>query len=682
VPKPTKAPESPSERLDVITGKSKLVSAQDQTTPKAVPARAPSRVVIEGVHPEIDHGRFPIKRTVGEVVLVSADVFTEGHDLLSVVLTHGPAGAVEPIESPMHDQGNDRWTGSFVVESLGRYTYGIKAWVDHFATWRRDLGKRLEAGQDVSSELLEGAEFLRDAATRANGKDAEALHRHAEGLTKGGDPGTCAQVAFHPEVATLMAKYVDRGGQTTYEKTLGVTCERERARYGAWYELFPRSCSPEPGRHGTFKDVEARLPYVAEMGFDVLYLPPIHPIGFAYRKGPNNTLTPGPGDPGSPWAIGSKEGGHKAVLPDLGTLEDFDRLVASARDRGLEIALDIAYQCSPDHPYVKTHPEWFRHRPDGTIKYAENPPKKYQDIYPLDFETPAWKSLWEELRDVVLFWVERGVKIFRVDNPHTKAFPFWEWMIGEVWNQHPDTIFLAEAFTRPKVMKYLAKSGFSQSYSYFTWRTNKEGLTEYFTELTQTDVVEYMRPNLFANTPDILHESLQTGGRPAFQGRLVLAATLGATYGIYGPPFEQCDGTPVRHGSEEYLNSEKYQCRYWDLDAPGTLRYFVGRVNQIRRDNPALHFDRTLRFHSIDNPSLIAYSKVTTDHSNRILVIVNLDHANPQEGRVQFPFWEFGLGDRYQVHDLLSDARYDWHGASNYVRLDPHVCPAHIFRVW
>jgi starch synthase (maltosyl-transferring) len=421
------------------------------------------------------------------------------------------------------------------------------------------------------------------------------------------------------------------------------------------------------------------------MGFNVLYLPPIHPIGRSFRKGPNNTLIAGPDDPGSPWAIGAAEGGHKAVHPALGTLDDFDHLVAAARGLGIEIALDIAFQCSPDHPYVREHPGWFRHRPDGTIKYAENPPKKYQDIYPIDFECADWKNLWDELKSIFLHWIRHGVKIFRVDNPHTKPFRFWEWVIGAIWSEHPDVIFLAEAFTRPKVMRYLAKLGYSQSYSYFTWRNTKATLTEYFTELTKTEVVEYMRPNLFANTPDILHEYLQTGGRPAFQIRLVLAATLGASYGIYGPPFEQCVGTPWRQGSEEYLDSEKYQVRYWDRDRPDSLRDFVARINAIRRENPALHHDRNLRFVAIDNDQMIAYAKVTPDLSNLLLVIVNLDPYHTQSGWIHLPVAEFGLGsgpgEAYQVHDLISEARYLWHGETNFVQLDPFACPAHVFRI-
>ncbi len=482
-----------------------------------------------------------------------------------------------------------------------------------------------------------------------------------------------------------MNAYPDRSGAHTYERLLGVMVERERARYGAWYELFPRSCSPEPGRHGTFWDLEARLPYIAEMGFDVVYLPPIHPIGRAYRKGPNNTLTPGPNDPGSPWAIGGPEGGHKSVHPALGTLDDFDHMVAIARNLGLEIALDIAFQCSPDHPYVREHPAWFRHRPDGSIKYAENPPKKYQDIYPIDFESEDWPNLYAELRDVFLFWIDRGVNIFRVDNPHTKPFRFWEWVIREVWDRHPETIFLAEAFTRPKVMKQLAKLGYSQSYSYFTWRNDKWGLTEYFTEMTRTDAIEYMRPNLFANTPDILHEFLQYGGRAAFQSRLVLAATLGATYGIYGPTYELCIGQALRHGSEEYLDSEKYEVRHWNLDSPGNIRDYVARVNAIRRENPALHDNRSLRFYPTDNEQIICYVKSVPDWSNTILVVVNLDPHHKQSGWVRLPPSALGLAlsedHIYQVHELIGDARYLWHGDSNFVELDPHASPAQVFRV-
>jgi starch synthase (maltosyl-transferring) len=646
----------------------------------------PTRVIIENVHPEIDCGRYPIKRTVGEEVVVTADIFAEGHDSLAAVLKHRPLGASVWDETPLTPLGNDQWSGRFTVTALGRFEYTIEGWVDHFASWHRELAKKWEAGQDVASELLEGAELIRAAARRAPGPDAGWLDARC-GLVGGrqADQAARVQAALDPELAAVMARYPDRHCGFTYERNLGVQVERERARHGAWYELFPRSCAAEPGRHGSFKDLEARLPYVAELGFDVLYLPPIHPIGRSFRKGPNNSLTPAPGDPGSPWAIGGPEGGHTAIHPALGTFAEFDRLVSAARDHGLEIALDIAFQCSPDHPYVREHPGWFRHRPDGTIKYAENPPKKYQDIYPLDFECPDWQALWAELRDVFLFWVGHGVTIFRVDNPHTKPFRFWDWVLHEVWDRHPDTVFLSEAFTRPKIMRRLAKGGFTQSYTYFTWRNTKRELTEYFTELTQTDSAEYMRPNLFANTPDILHEYLQIGGRPAFQARLVLAATLGATYGIYGPPFEQCIGQPLRSGSEEYLDSEKYQVRHWDLDAPGTLREFVARINAIRRENPALWHDRNLRFYPIDNEQMICYGKATADLANVIVVVVNLDPHHVQSGWVRLPAAELGLengpGDSYQVHDLIGDGRYVWHGEANFVELDPYACPAHVFRV-
>ncbi len=670
-----------------MTVESRIRSEPGQASTESKPAAelAPPRVVIEAVRPLVDGGRFPIKRTVGEEVAVTADIFTEGHDEIAAVLKSRVAGEPFWESSPLTPLGNDRWKGRFLVSTPGWYEYTLEAWVDHFATWSKELSKKHEAGQDVSSELLEGAQLIREGADRADGDDASFLRSRAELIGAVGDQATRVAASLDPILLDVMKRHPNLSRARTFEPVLRVRVERERARFGAWYEMFPRSASDTPGRHGTFRDVEARLPYVASMGFDVLYLPPIHPIGRAFRKGPNNTLNAGPNDPGSPWAIGAAEGGHTAVHPELGTIDDFDRLVSKAREFGIEIALDIAFQCSPDHPWVKEHPEWFRHRPDGTIKYAENPPKKYQDIYPINFETEHWRSLWEALRDVFLFWVDHGVTIFRVDNPHTKAFPFWEWCIGEVWDRNRDTIFLSEAFTRPKVMKYLAKCGFHQSYSYFTWRNNKAGLTEYFTELTQTDVIEYMRPNLFANTPDILHEYLQVNGRPGFQIRLVLAATLGANYGIYGPPFEQCVGTPVRPGSEEYLDSEKYQLRHWNLDAPGNLRDFIARINQIRRENASLHHDRYLRFYPIDNEQLIAYGKSTPDLSDVIVTVVNLDPHHTQSGWLELPLEELGLGNghgvEYQVHDLISDARYLWYGPRNFVQIDPHACPAHIFRI-
>ena len=645
----------------------------------SLPDRVPSRVIIEGVDPEIDNGRFPIKRTVGEDVVVSADIYADGHDVLAAVLRYRPVSEPEWREVEMEAKGNDRWTARFAVTALGGYEYTVQAWIDRFGSWRRDLAKKAEAGQDVASELLEGAELVQQAA---RGEDREELGHWAESL-RGGDNAARVRSALDPALAALMTRHADRGAGTMYERVLHVTVDRERARFGAWYELFPRSCADEPGRHGTFRDVEKRLSYVRAMGFDVLYLPPIHPVGHSFRKGPNNSLTPGPSDPGSPWGIGAAEGGHTAIHPQLGSLADFDHLVGFAAAQGIEIALDIAFQCSPDHPWVREHPEWFRHRPDGSIKYAENPPKKYQDIYPLDFECADWRGLWEELLGVVLFWCEHGVRIFRVDNPHTKPFHFWEWLIHQVQARYPDTIFLAEAFTRPKVMRYLAKCGFSQSYTYFTWRNTKYELTEYFTELTKTELREYMRPNLFANTPDILSEFLQYGGRAAFQIRLVLAATLGATYGIYGPPFETCTHQAIRHGSEEYLDSEKYQLRHWDWNKPNAFRELIARINAIRRENPALYRNDSLRFYPIDNEQMIFYGKATPDLSNVILVVVNLDPHHTQSGWVRVPLHELGLrnDEPYQVHDLLTEAHYMWNGEHNFVRLDPSAAAAHVLRL-
>ena len=640
--------------------------------------------MIEAILPAIDGGAFPIKRTVGEVVVVEADVYAEGHDVLKAVLRHRPIGTDFWRESPMTALPfNDRWTGSFPVEDRADLEYTVQGWVDRFATWHHELTKKAEAGLDVASELLEGAELVAEGASRARGADAAWLKERSALLAAGEPQARRVQAGLDPALVEAMAKFPDRSRGFEHEPPLRVIVERQRARFGAWYEMFPRSTSPVPGQHGTFQTTADRLPYVANMGFDVVYLPPIHPIGRAFRKGPNNTLTPGPGDPGSPWAIGGPDGGHKAVHPELGTLADFDHLVETARKLDLEIALDIAFQCSPDHPYVKDHPSWFRHRPDGTIKYAENPPKKYQDIYPIDFESEDWEALYAELRDVFLFWVEHGVTIFRVDNPHTKPFRFWDWVIPEVKKQAPDAIFLAEAFTRPKLMLRLAKGGYPQSYSYFTWRNTKWAIEQYFNELTKTQAVEVMRPNLFANTPDILNEYLQHGGRPGFQIRLVLAATLGATYGIYGPPFEQCVGTPWKTGSEEYLDSEKYQVRHWDLDAPGNLVALITRVNAIRKDNPALHHYRNLQFVPTDNDQVIAYLRATPDFANLVLVVVNLDPHHTQSAWVRVPVGDLAIdqGEQYQVHDLISDARYLWTGESNFVQLDPNVCPAHIFRV-
>ena len=649
--------------------------------PRSVEGRR--RVVIEGVSPEIDGGRFPIKRVVGESVVVEADIFADGHDVVAALLRWRRADDPRWTEAPMDLLGNDRWHGAFSVDAVGRYLYTLEGWVDRFLSWRRDFIKRVDADQDVSDELVVGAELVGAAAARAAGTDRKRLRDWAAALAGAQRPGARAAIALGDDLLELVCRYPDRALATRYPIELGVWVDRERARFSAWYEFFPRSASADPARHGTLADCAARLSYVAGMGFDVVYLPPIHPIGTSFRKGSNNTLVPGEEDLGSPWAIGGPEGGHDAIHPALGGFDDFARLVARAADLGMEIALDLAFQCSPDHPYVKAHPSWFRHRPDGTIRYAENPPKKYQDIYPIDFESEDWPSLWGELERVALFWVERGVRIFRVDNPHTKSFPFWEWLITEVQSRHPDVLFLAEAFTRPKVMYRLAKLGFSQSYTYFAWRNTVEELTEYFTELTRTPVREFFRPNLWPNTPDILTEYLQFGGRPAFMIRAVLAGTLGASYGIYGPAFELSENQPREAGSEEYLDSEKYQIRRWDLDDPWSLRPLLTRLNSIRRENPALQRDRGLRFHGTDNPSLICFSKATDDKENVVLVTVNLDPSRRQTGWVELDLEELGLAvdQPFQVHDELSDARYLWQGRRNYVELDPAAFPAHIFRI-
>jgi starch synthase (maltosyl-transferring) len=649
------------------------------------PQHGRRRVMIEGVSPEIDAGRFAAKRIVGDSVVVEADVFTDGHDSVTAVLLHRKLGAPRWSETPLRYLLNDRWQGEFVVSEMGRYEFTFEAWVDHFKTWRRDLLKRLDAGQAVSVELLIGAALVEAAVGRSAGDDQQALQSWSQQLRELArrQDGKSAREALSDELAGLMERYPDRTLASCYERHLPIVVDRPKARFSAWYELFPRSCSPQPGGHGTFADCEARLPYIAEMGFDVLYLPPIHPIGKTFRKGKNNSLEPADGDPGSPWAIGAEEGGHTAVHRQLGTLDDFRKLVKRAGEYGIEIALDIAYQCTPDHPYVRQHPEWFKHRPDGTIQYAENPPKKYQDIYPIDFETENWRPLWDELKNVLRFWIEQGVHIFRVDNPHTKAFPFWEEAIGDIKRDHPQVLFLSEAFTRPKVRYRLAKLGFSQSYTYFAWRNTKLELTEYLTELTQTPVREYFRPNLWPNTPDILTEYLQHGRRPAFMIRLALAATLGASYGIYGPAYELCENEPRDPGSEEYLHSEKYEIRNWDLEQPGSLRHYIARVNRIRKENPALHSDWSLRFHDVDNEQLLCYSKQTEELDNIIVVVVNVEPYHKHSGWVDLPVESFGLDEQrpYQVHDLLTDARYLWQGCRNYVELDPQSSPVHIFRI-
>jgi starch synthase (maltosyl-transferring) len=640
------------------------------------------RVIIEGVEPQVDAGRFPAKRVVGDVVVVEADIFTDGHDRLEAVVLHKAEGDGQWREAPMVPLPNDRWQGRVPLQTLGRTVFTIEAWVDHFVTWHSDLKKRVNAGQDVRLQLLIGARLISAAAARADGADRTMLQEASSLLESDAPVDDRVARVFQDDLLPLMIRHADRTLATRFSRELVIVADPPRARYSTWYELFPRSAGGD-GAHGTLRDVEAQLPYVAGMGFDVLYLPPIHPIGVAFRKGRNNSTSSQAGEPGSPWAIGGAEGGHTAIHPELGTFDDFERLVRAAADTGIDVALDIAFQVSPDHPWVQEHPEWFLTRPDGTIQYAENPPKKYEDIYPFNFETRDWKALWTHLRDVFLFWIDKGVRIFRVDNPHTKALPFWEWAIGEIKAAHPDIIFLAEAFTRPKVMYYLAKAGFTQSYTYFAWRTTKADLTEYFTELTTPPVRDFFRPNVWPNTPDILTEQLQYGGRPAFMARLVLAGTLSASYGIYGPAFELGEHRARHHGSEEYLDSEKYEIRRWSLDDPGSLRDFITRVNRIRRHNPALQSDHSLRFHSTSNDQILCYSKAADDRTNVVLTCVNLDVQHQQSAWIDLDLDALGVraDEPFQVHDLLSDARYTWHGPRAFVELNPHIVPAHILLI-
>jgi starch synthase (maltosyl-transferring) len=618
------------------------------------------RVVIDFVGPQVDGGRFPIKRAAGETVDVVAHAFSDGHDHIRVELLYRKQEQDEWIVRPMAYEVNDEWSASFSVTQLGRYVYTVRGWVDRFGTWQSDLQKKFAAAQDVGVEQKIGAGILRDTAQRAEPADATKL-------------------------------------AATYHTDLSVIVDRPKAVYSTWYELFPRSSItksqapsagggqnvPSPGRHGTFRDCERLLPEIARMGFDVLYLPPIHPIGQTHRKGKNNSVTAGPDDPGSPWAIGSSIGGHKAIHPELGTLDDFKRLIGKAAEHGIELAMDLAFQCSPDHPYVTEHPDWFRWRPDGTVQFAENPPKKYQDILPINFESEQWPELWEELKSVVLYWIDQGIRIFRVDNPHTKPFAFWEWLIGEVRRDHPDVIFLSEAFTRPKIMQRLAKIGFNQSYTYFTWRNTKWELEQYIRELAHTEVGEYLRPNFWPNTPDILPQYLQFGGRPAFIIRLILAATLSASYGIYGPAYELCVSEAV-DGKEEYLNSEKYEIKCWDWDARGHLREVIARINRIRRENPSLQSIRNIELIPIENEALLGYVKMTEDQSNITVTIVNIDPRWRQSGWIRLPLEEMGVDPRqpFLAHDLLTNEKYIWHGQANYIELDPQVMPGHILRVY
>lgn len=647
-----------------------------------LPAQGQSRTVIEQVIPEIEAGRFPIKAVLGEIITVEADIIIDGHDKLAARLLYRHVADELWSEHPMTLIVNDRWTASFQVFKEGRYLYTIEAWADHIASWQHEIALKLKDGQHISSELLAGAVLVDHMAGIAghNSVDGQQLESVATMFRNGEHYEESVTIAQSEQFTEWLTSYPERQHATRYSRELAVEVDRHKAGFSTWYCLFPRSAAQEPGRHGTFRDVEKLLPRISGMGFDVLYLPPIHPIGTQFRKGKNNNVVCQPGEPGVPYGIGSEFGGHDAIHPELGTVEDFKHLIAIAHNYGMEVAMDLAIQCSPDHPWAKEHPEWFKKRPDGTIQYAENPPKKYQDIYPVYFETEDWQNLWLEMRRVLLVWGSWGVRIIRVDNPHTKPFGFWEWIIAEVKKEYPDMIFLSEAFTKPKVMQQLAKVGFGHSYTYFTWRNTKYEMEEYLTELTQTDMKYYFRPNFWPTTHDINPGILQRGHEPQFLIRYFLAATLSSNYGILGPSFELMEHDPIP-GKEEYLNSEKYEIRHWDWERTNKLTYLITLVNRIRKENPALQQTNNLIFCRVDDDALMAYSKVSGE--NRILAVVNMDAYNRRANMIQVPIWKLGIGQdqEYRVRDLLTEAVYTWKGEWNYVELDPYILPMHLFKI-
>jgi starch synthase (maltosyl-transferring) len=640
------------------------------------------RVVIENVGGEINCGQFAAKRVASEAMAAGADVFCDGHDSIAADLLYRHEGESEWQRAAMRPLGNDRWEGVFVPRKLGRYLYTIEAWIDRFGTWLKDLRKKQAAGVDIGVDLAIGAALIREAQSHAPRESAGIMGRLAGVIEKTRDAANAVLIAGTEELGSLMRLYLPRLYSVRYERELALSVDRVKALFSTWYEIFPRSWGQEAGQHGTLRDCIKILPDLKRMNFDVLYLAPIYPIGATKRRGKNNSPGAGGEDVGSPWAIGAAEGGHMAIHPDLGTMEDFEELARQARGHGIEVAMDLALQASPDHPYVKEHPEWFKWRPDGTIQCAENPPKVYEDIVPFNFETENWRGLWDEVRRIALFWIEKGVMIFRVDNPHTKPFAFWEWLIAEIRGKYPEAIFLAEAFTRPKVMYRLAKIGFGQSYTYFTWRNTKREITEYMTELTKTAVRDFLRPNFWPNTPDILPEVLQVGGRAAFVERVVLAATLSASYGIYGPAYELMAAGAVP-GKEEYADSEKYEIKHWDWNRPGNLKEFITLLNRVRVENPALQQTANIEFVRIENEALIAYVKTSPDGDNVVLVIVNLDPFHTQAGVIELPLDRLGIepDKPYMMLDLISDDKFIWHGSRNYVELNPYVLPAHIFRL-
>ena len=638
-------------------------------------------IVIDQVKPELDGGRYPVKRIVGETFHVTADIFKEGHDTIAAMLRYKIVNETTWQETPMHHVDNDQWAGSFSLSANTRYIYSVGAYVKTYETWKIELEKKHGVLPDMTSELFEGHAQVTEALSRAEGADKAALNAWLAKWDQAQDQESRVVIAQNQQLHALIDQHEQRVAWSEYDRELAVIVDRERARYGAWYEIFPRSEGTEEDKGGTFKDCAVRLPSIRDMGFDVLYLAPIHPIGETNRKGRNNSLTAKSGEPGSPWAIGSQHGGHDAVEPALGTMKDFDAFQKAVRDHGMEIALDFAINATPDHPYVTLHPTWFKQRPDGTIKYAENPPKKYEDIYAFDFYSIDWQEIWQEMKRVLLFWIEHNVKIFRVDNPHTKPVIFWEWVIGEIQRKHPDVLFLAEAFTKPKMVQVLAKSGFTQSYTYFTWRNSKQEMTEYLTELTQSEMKEYFRPNFFPNTPDILPPILQQAGRPAFKFRFFLAATLSTTYGIYNS-YELCENKAIP-GTEEYQNSEKYEIRHWDWDRPGNIRDYITRINQLRRDNLALQTFANLKFYESGNEHILFYGKMTPDLSNILLFAVNMDPYNTQEARLTIPLEDFGIRetDTYHLHELIQNYRHDIVGPEYIIRLDPQKEPAALFNL-
>jgi len=640
-------------------------------------------LIIEHVQPEIDGGYFPIKKIIGEKVKVTADIYADGHDQIRAALLFRKKGEEKWHHSPMSFLGNDQWSGEFPVEEIGTYEYTIEGWFDYIITWLKDIQKRFQTKEKTKVDILSGIPLLERLIRQITSKEKKYIHQLVTRLKEEEDSEKLMVILQDRLLTAIIEKNPIKNNKIRHPQELKVMVDRKKALFSTWYELFPRSCSSEINQHGTFLDCEKILPDIANLGFDILYFPPIHPIGKTHRKGKNNAITTQKGDPGSPWAIGDETGGHMGIHPQLGNLNDFHRLIEKAKGYGIEIALDLAFQCSRDHPYIKTHPEWFRWRSDGTIQYAENPPKKYEDIVPFDFETDQWQELWQELKKITLYWIEQGIKIFRVDNPHTKPFIFWEWLIGQVKEKYPEVIFLSESFTRPKVMYHLAKIGFTQSYTYYTWRNTKYELTEYLNELTNTSVKEYFRPNFWPNTPDILSEYLQLGDRPAFFIRFILAATLSSNYGIYGPPYERFTNQAVS-GNEEYLNSEKYEIKQWkNEDIKESTRDFISRINQIRRENPALQMTNNLKFYHVDNDNLLYFGKVSEDLSDIILIVVNLDPHYTQSGWIQVPLSAMGIepDQPFLAQDLLGGDQYIWQGEYNYVELNPNILPAHILKI-